>query len=279
MQNVVHSKIDLDLRRLGVQESMVCQTFKLREAELFEGTPQVWHQLPLPGECRVPSMLCSDELIFLYDLAKRHCSGRGVIVDCGPLAGSSTWAFASGANRATPIHVYDLWSSCPGWEEYFPDRRFQAGDDVLPVFLSNLKEFGRTFATHKGDLGRAAMVGRTDPWIHVALMMVRDCFEWVDSPSGGTVCARLIKPMPHRLLPADYYSSLPSESANELIRQAADVCVGRERLCVLLAGATLFALRHQRGRAAQICDEVSRHSDYDPAFVGPDLELVNSLLA
>jgi hypothetical protein len=297
---------------------MTLQTFKLREAQIFDGVPQVWRQLTPSMQCSVPTMLCSDEIQYLYYLAKRQYSGRGVIVDCGPLAGASTMAFVSGVPRGTKIHVYDLWSFCPGWEEFFPRRLHNAGDDLLPEFLSNLGEFRSAVTTHKGDLAAqhwrdepielmfidaaktpqvmhrlvgeffpclvpGAFVVHQDyvcsqcPWIHVAVMMLRDYFEWVDSPSGGTVCARLMRPVPRGVLSNDYFDSLTDAEAEHFITQAADVCLGWERLCVKLAGATLFILRNQKDRAARIRAEVVQHPDFIEAYVGPDLAMVDAL--
>lgn len=264
-------------------------------------------------------MVCSDELQCFYYLAKCWCTGRGAIVDCGPLAGASTIAFASGAAPSTLIHSYDLWRFCTGWEQFFPNRQLSEGDDLLPAFLSNLNGLSSSVIAHQGDLATqpwsdgpielmfidaaktpavmhnlvteffpylvpGAIVIHQDyvssqcPWIHVAVMLLRDFFEWMDSPSGGTVCARLIRPIPRGILPADYYDALPLEDANRLIAEAADVCVGWERLCVKLAGATLFVQGNQRDRATQIRDDIANDPGFTQTYVGPDLALVNSML-
>ena len=52
---------------------------------------------------------------------------------------------------------------------------------------------------------------------------------------------------------------------------------GVERLCVKLAGATLFILGNQRSRAIQIRDEVLQDPDFIQAYVGPDVALIDSL--
>jgi hypothetical protein len=88
------------------------------------------------------------------------------VVDLGPLAGGSTHALCSGlaANPAalgrTQVHSYDLWRFFAGWERFFPGSALRPGEDLLPLFRRNLKEFAGMVVAHQGGLARQRWSGQ-----------------------------------------------------------------------------------------------------------------------
>ena len=116
------------------------------------------------------------------------------------------------------------------------------------------------------------------PWIHVAAILLKDHFEWMDSPDGGTVCARLLEPVPADLLRADYYDALSIEAGCHLLDCAADVCVGWERLCVVLAQANFVLARGDSVHSREILRRVIADPDFIEAGVGNDVRLINQNL-
>jgi hypothetical protein len=143
------------------------RTFKLRNAQLFGDAPQPWRAgLPeLPAINPIPSMICEDESRFLHWIAKHQATGAGCIVDLGPLAGGSTHALCSGLARnpaaagRTQVHSYDLWRFFRGWEEFFPGKNLEPGDDLCPLFASNLGPFRGVVVAHPGDLRSHRWIG------------------------------------------------------------------------------------------------------------------------
>ena len=300
---------------------MIETTFKMRQATLFGDTPQAWRQVAPPWNDRfpVPSMVCPDELQFLHFLTREHYSGRGAVVDCGPLAGGSTFALASGIGGRGVVHSYDVWEFAPGWDQFFPHRSFAVGDDILPEFLKYIAPFRRLILPHKGDLSRqrwsgepiellfidsakspdlmrhlvceffphltvGAFVAHQDyisaecPWIHIAVMLLEEYFEWVDSPSGGTVCARLVRPIAANALAKNYYDAVSTEEGDRLLDRAAAVCVGWERLCVVLAKAHFLASRGEFVEARRIRYSVVDDPYYWEHGVINDMRLVDDRL-
>ena len=136
------------------------RTYKLREALLFGGVQQPWRtgKPELSAINPIPSMICEDESRFLHWIARSHLSGRGCVVDLGPLAGGSTHALCSGlalnprAAGRTRVHAYDLWRFVPGWESYFPAARLKKWDDLLPLFAANVAAYAGVVVPHQGNM-------------------------------------------------------------------------------------------------------------------------------
>ena len=263
-------------------------------------------------------MICDDELRFLHYLGRRH-QGLGACVDFGPLAGSSTYALASGlaaAGSDARIYSYDLWRFYPDWQRFFPRVQLQPGDDILPLFMENLgRHRGRVVPT-KGDICHAewkrepieimfidaaktpdvmrhivnvfypylvpgALIVHQDyvsaqcPWIHIVDRLLRDFFEYADSPYGGSICVRVKKPMPANLLPANYYDSIAVEDARTLLAQARGIFPDCwERLCVWLAEAYYFTSREMMTEATWVLEQVIHDPAYDEPHLRFDLDYV-----
>ena len=287
-------------------------TYKLTAATLFDGRQQPWRSVALPWSTfPIPSMICDDEVRFLYYLTSCHYRGKGSIVDMGPLAGGSTYAMAAGMTGGR-IHSYDLWRYCPGFEPYFGRMRESA--DLLPAFRANLAKYAKRITPHPGDIleqnwtagaielmfidaakSPALMhhianeyfphlmpgayvvhqdfVSAEDPWIHVAMGILGEHFEVVDSPDGGSVCFRVVKPIPAHPLPAGYL-----EGQRHHIRAARQMFSSWHGLCLELAEAHYLAFTGYPAEARAMLDTVRKHSLYEPARYAYDVKLVERLL-
>lgn len=150
---------------------------------------KVWHQegARTAELRRIPGMICDDESLYLYWLAKHYYTGAGAIIDLGPLAGSSSLALASGLseNANVPesekrIYSFDLWSYLGGYSQFFPTVKGVDGVDVLPTFLANLGEKAKYVTPTKGDLRSqywhnipveiifVDIAKSVDTWVHLA---------------------------------------------------------------------------------------------------------------
>jgi hypothetical protein len=115
------------------------------------------------------------------------------------------------------------------------------------------------------------------PWIHMAVGLIADYFEYCDSPHGGTVCVRLKKKIPPGLLVPDYFDRTPREAARALIASAGDALIGWYRLCVRMAEANYLVYKQAVDQAAEILEDVLG----DPSFatgVQYDIDLVRSAI-
>ena len=284
-------------------------TYKLAEATLLPGGRlQPWRSTALPWQVfPIPSMICDDEVQFLYYLTSHCYSATGSIVDMGPLAGGSTYAMAAGM-RAGQIHSYDLWTFFAGFEAYVGDMPI--GADLLPLFRRNISEFTRWIVPHQGNLLHQRwpagpieimfvdaaktpelmrhivneffphlqpgayvvhqdFVSAEDPWIHVAMGRLEKHFEVVDSPDGGTVCFRVVQPIPPNALPADFL-----HGQRHHIRAARRLLPAWHGLCLELAEANYLALTGAPGEAQAILEAVSQHPLYEPRRFEYDMQLV-----
>ena len=92
---------------------------------------------------------------------------------------------------------------------------------------------------------------------------LEDCFEYWDSPEGGTVVTRLKRTLPSKALPRNYFSSLPIERARAQIQKARDRCPGWEALDVWLGEALWLALANESPEVWKIVEAVRQ----DPRFL------------
>jgi len=99
-------------------------------------------------------MMCEDEFQFLHYMTSKHYTGRGAILDFGPLAGGSSFSLASGLGTAGHVFSYDMWHFFPAWNRFFPEHVLQEGDDLLPLFEKNVAPYRQRITPCKGDLSR-----------------------------------------------------------------------------------------------------------------------------
>jgi hypothetical protein len=111
------------------------------------------------------------------------------------------------------------------------------------------------------------------PWIHIAMAKLKQYFEVMDSPEGGTVCFRVVAPVPQRALAAAVQIS-----DAECFEDAIHRLPGWHGLCVQLSEAHQAILSGDRQRAAQIATEVKRHPLYSRLMVGFDMDLIDAAL-
>ena len=261
----------------------------------------------------IPSMICCHELRFLHYLTKLHYTGTGAVVELGPLAGSSTyallsgmksglihsydlWAFCEGWEMFTNGTTLPLGTDI---QSYFQANVAAFGDRVIPhkgdlaevtwsdgpieiLFIDAAKspELMLRIADEffpKLVLGAYVIqqdwVSAGTPWIHIAMGKLAPYFDIVDSPEGGTVCFRVVAPIPEKAL-----ASTAHTSDAEYFEAAIRVLPNWHALCVRLSEAYHAILSGDRQRAAQIVDEVRMHPLYSRPRVGFDLDLIDSAL-
>lgn len=291
-------------------------TFKLADAILFDGVPQPWELPEHSFEgAPIASMICAHERRFLHYLARHRYTGAGAVVDLGPLFGSSTDALLSGMSSGC-VHSYDLWRFFPACESLlgkslpvgsdvyplFKENVSRFGDRVAPhkgdllqyrwtggpieiLFIDAAKSpelmlhianaffpslIPGAFVIHQD------WVSSGTPWIEIAMGLLADFFEIMDSPEGGTVCFRVKRRIPPRLLTSRY---LADPRAAGCLDRAANFLSPRYALCVRLAEAHYWILRGDRQRALAVWKLVQGHKEYTSEFHGYDVALVGQLLA
>jgi len=258
-------------------------------------------------------MICSHELKFLYYLTKFYYTRSGAIVDLGPLAGSSTyamlsglgsgpvysydlWAFCTGwemftGGKTLPLGT-DIQSYFHANVAVFGDRvvahkgdlrdvRWTGGPiEILFIDAAKSPELMRHLADEflpKLMVGAYVLqqdwVSAGTPWIHVAMGKLRRYFEIVDSPEGGTVCFRVVEPIPEGALDA---ASQVSDA--EHFEAAIRILPGYHGLCVRLSQAHHAILSGNERLAAEIADEVRRDPQYSREHVGFDMDMIESAL-
>jgi len=290
-------------------------TFKLADAILFDRVPQPWELPEHAFEgSPIPSMICAQERRYLHYLTRYRYSGAGAVVDLGPLFGSSTDALLSGMSSGC-VHSYDLWEFFPDWERLlgkslpmgsdiyplFKEYLARFGDRVVP-HKGDLLRYGWSGASIEilfidaakspelmlhiansffPSLIPGAFVIQQDwvssgtPWIQIAMGLLADFFEIMDSPEGGTVCFRVKRQIPPGALAPGYFTD---PRAGMCLDQAADFLSARYGLCVRLGEAHYWAVRGDRQRALVIWKLVQRHRDYVPEFHEFDVVRVGELL-
>lgn len=108
----------------------------------------------------VPSMIAPDEFKYLRWLARDLYSGKGEIVDGGPLLGGSTVALAEGLRqnprvreKARRVHSYDRFVYIASAHSLFPDAsRPKPGDSVLTHFLDYTEPWREHLAVYPGEI-------------------------------------------------------------------------------------------------------------------------------
>lgn len=108
----------------------------------------------------VPSMMGDEEGLYLYWLARDWYTGRGAIVDGGPLLGGSTVALAGGltantrvTDKAGRIHSYDLFTYSRWMRRVYRGRQEPPeGADLLPEFETNIAPWRELVQVHAGDI-------------------------------------------------------------------------------------------------------------------------------
>jgi len=122
-----------------------------------------WRRLGLDGQTvnPIPSMISSDESLYLHWLAREYYRGEGEIVDGGCLLGGSTLCLATGleANQHVfpkqgRIHSYDLFQFWEGFRGHVlpNDTHLKEGDSLLPIFLRNIQAFRKYVQVEPGDI-------------------------------------------------------------------------------------------------------------------------------
>ena len=109
---------------------------------------------------RVPSMISRDETLYLHWLACCRFTGRGEIVDGGPLFGSSTIAMAKGlrlnervSRKAGRIFSYDLFQYNPYMQRLFLGQAEPAiGDNIESIFRANIAPWAHLVQVFPGDI-------------------------------------------------------------------------------------------------------------------------------
>lgn len=119
------------------------------------------------------------------------------------------------------------------------------------------------------------------PWIHIAERELREYFQVYDSPTGGSVCFRLINRFPPKaILPPDYFDRLPLSRARQLLHDAARLFPDCwERLCVRLAWAQYLWNAGLFEEAKSVYDQVISSPAVECAGVRNDLRYVCSKIA
>jgi hypothetical protein len=102
------------------------------------------------------------------------------------------------------------------------------------------------------------------PWIHVVAQHLREYFEYMDSPAGGSICMRLKKSIPSNLLADDFFEKLSINQARRLLAEAREMIVGWYKLSVWLAEANYLATKGLIVDALRIIDEVCAHPSFQP---------------
>ena len=290
-------------------------TFKLAEVILFDGVPQPWELLEHTFDGPpIPSMICAQELRFLHYLTHHHYTGAGAVVDLGPLFGSSSYALLSGMSRGC-IQSYDLWEFFPDCEgllgeslplgtdiyPLFKENLSRFADRVAPhkgdllqyvwtggpieILFIDAAKSPELMLHIANDLFPSLIPGAFviqqdwvsygTPWIQIAMGLLAEFFEIMDSPEGGTVCFRVKRRIPSRVLASGYFMD---PRAAEFLDKAADSLSARHGLFVRLGEAHYWILRGDRQRSLVIWKLVQGHREYVPEIHGFDVVRVGELL-
>ena len=113
------------------------------------------------------------------------------------------------------------------------------------------------------------------PWIEVAMGLLSEFFEIMDSPEGGTVCFRVKQRIPKGALDTGYFLD---PRGPECLDHAADCLSAKHGLFVRLGEAHYWAIRGDRQRALVIWKLVQGHRAYVPDIYALDIERVGQLL-
>jgi hypothetical protein len=98
------------------------------------------------------------------------------------------------------------------------------------------------------------------PWLHVCMVQLKDYFELIDSPEGGSVCFRVVRPIPRGVLKEDYWRG---PDANKCMAEARSVLTEWRALCMWLAEARFEVISGRTDRAKEILHRVLAHPDFN----------------
>lgn len=107
------------------------------------------------------TMMVSDEIHYLFSLAKDTYTGEGEIVDAGCLLGGSTVAFGEGLKRNetveleskySRIHAYDLFKYYDYMKDLTIKETKKEGESLLPEFSSNVIDYYEFLSIYPGDI-------------------------------------------------------------------------------------------------------------------------------
>jgi len=104
---------------------------------------------------RVNSMLSHEEKQYLCWLTAEQFQGWGAVVDLGPWLGSSSAALAEGLRRRASkakVQSFDLFRWEPSYMEAAAPMPLRAGEDFLPVFLEETRDYAPWIDARKQDL-------------------------------------------------------------------------------------------------------------------------------
>lgn len=132
----------------------------IADAYLIGENGKIYNKLIEEFYSKKQTMLTIEELQYIYDLARRHYTGAGEIVDAGCLLGGSTFAFSQGLidnirlqnkSKQERIHSYDIFL----YEQYMDELNFELqpsiGESILPIFLKNINNYKELIKTYPGD--------------------------------------------------------------------------------------------------------------------------------
>jgi len=115
------------------------------------------------------------------------------------------------------------------------------------------------------------------PWIHITCRLLKDYFDYVDSPDGGSICFVAKRRIRRGVLPDNYYGKLTVREARHLLGEARKHVRGWYKLCVWLAEAHYLALTRLFDEAAEVVRKVQAHPDFNENVYN-DVNLVVSKL-
>jgi hypothetical protein len=115
---------------------------------------------------------------------------------------------------------------------------------------------GRSIVIHQD------YISATCPWIHLVMEHLRDSFEYVDSPEGGSVCFVPVRPIPENALPDDFFEALPVADARRRLRGARANVRGWYKLCLWLGEAFHLTQVGEYAQAETIVRQVRAHPDF-----------------
>jgi hypothetical protein len=99
------------------------------------------------------------------------------------------------------------------------------------------------------------------PWLHICMVQMKEYFELIDSPEGGSVCFRVVKPIPQNVLPEAYWMG---PDVRDCMAEARSVLTEWRALCMWLAEARYELICGHADRAAEILQLVQAHPDFNP---------------
>lgn len=130
-----------------------------QKATGIEETAHQSYQLTSPNSSvKMRSMLTRYELGLLYGLARNHYSGRGAIIDAGPLMGATTFSLARGLADNNRVDEDKKRNAIYSFDLFIADSYYSRFLEVAPLTPTLLHEFMRInrdyldyIVPHQGD--------------------------------------------------------------------------------------------------------------------------------